>query len=195
MSKDIFRDRERAEEEAYFHQRDAVLIERLRQKAQLADIAHALAEKLQVDEPAMLDHIKQLGVTLDTGAAFILAPLVEVAWASGHVTRAEHDAVLRLAERRGVVPGSADHRQLLEWLAHRPSEAIFRAALDAIRIGISVLPPAEQKQRIAGMIRACEEVAHATAGVEKMLARGGISKEEREVIATIRAHVEARPSP
>ena len=75
MSKDMFRERERAEEEAYFHQRDAVLIERLRQRAKLSDVAHALAEKLQTDEPAMLEHIKRLGVSLDTGAAFILAPL------------------------------------------------------------------------------------------------------------------------
>jgi hypothetical protein len=195
MSKDMFRERERAEEEAYFHQRDAVLIERLRQKAKLGDVAHALAEKLQTDEPALLEHIKKLGVTLDTGAAFILAPLVEVAWASGQVTRAEHDAVLRLAERRGVMPGSPDHHQLLEWLAHRPPDALFRAALDAIRIGISVLPPDEAEQRIASMIKACEEVAHATAGLEKMLWPGGVSKEERAVIDAIRAQVEGRNQP
>jgi hypothetical protein len=192
MSKDIFRDRERAEEEAYFHQRDALLIEKLRQKAQLADIAHALAAKLQVDEPALLEHIKKLGVTLDTGAAFILAPLVEVAWAEGHVTRAEHDAVLRLAERRGVVPGSPDHRQLLEWLKHRPSEAILQASLEAIRLGISVLPAAEAEQRIAGMIKACEEVAQASGGFAKLLQPRGISSEERAVIAAIRAVVERK---
>src|SRR5689334_3313958 len=129
MLKDIFRDRERAEESAYFHQRDAVLIDKLREKARLSEIAHALALKLQVDEPALLEQVKKLGVTLDTGAAFILAPLVEVAWADGHVSRAEHDAVMRLAEHRGVVPGSPDHQQLLEWLRHRPSEEIVKASL------------------------------------------------------------------
>jgi len=48
MTRDIFRDRERAEEDAYFRQQDAKLIAKLRQKAQLSEIAHALAEKLQV---------------------------------------------------------------------------------------------------------------------------------------------------
>jgi hypothetical protein len=192
MSKDMFRERERAEEEAYFHQRDALLIDRLRQKAQLADLAHALAEKLQVDEPALLEHIKKLGVSLDTGAAFILAPLVEVAWASGGVSRAEHDAVLRLAERRGVAPGSPDHQQLVDWLRHRPSAEIFKASLEAIRIGLAVLPPAEREQRIASIVKACEEVAHATAGLEKMLKAGGITSDERAVITAIRAHVEGR---
>jgi hypothetical protein len=192
MSKDIFRERERAEEEAYFHQRDALLIDRLRQKAQLADIAHALAEKLQVDEPGLLEHIRKLGVSLDTGAAFILVPLVEVAWASGKVSRAEHEAVLRIAERRGVAPGSPDHRQLIEWLNHRPSPDILNASLEAIRLGLAVLPPAEREQRTMSIIKACEEVAHATAGLEKMLKPGGITKEEHAVIDTIRAHIERR---
>ena len=81
MAKDMLRERERAEEEAYFRREDAALIEKLRHKALFSEIAHALAEKLNADEPALLERIKKLGVTLDTGAAFILAPLVEVAWA------------------------------------------------------------------------------------------------------------------
>jgi hypothetical protein len=193
MPKDIFHDRERAEEAAYFHQWDATLIEKLRQKARLAEIAHALAEKLQVDEPALLENIRKLGVTLDTGAAFILAPLVEVAWADGHVSHAARDAVLRIATRRGVVAGSADHRQLLEWLVHRPPEAVLRAALEAIRVGISVLPPDEGEQRIAAMVKACEEVAHATAGgLSKLLQPRSISDDEQAVIDVIRNYLERR---
>src|SRR5256885_16235134 len=106
MAKDSFRDRERAEEAAYFRKEDEKLIEKLRQRAQLSEIAKALAEKLQVDDPALLKRIVELGVTLDTGAAFILAPLVEIAWADGHVSKAEHDTVLRLAFERGAAPGS-----------------------------------------------------------------------------------------
>src|SRR4030095_6519666 len=141
MAKDIFRDRERGEEQAYFRQQDAKLIAKLRQKAQFSEIAHALAEKLHADEPALLERIQKLGVTLDTGSAFILAPLVEVAWVDGDVSHAERDTILHIAKQRGVEPGSADYRQLLDWLAHRPSDEVFRTALEAIRIGLSVLPP------------------------------------------------------
>jgi hypothetical protein len=189
MSKDIFHDRERAEEAVYFHQRDEKLMEKLRQQAQLSEIAHALADKLQADEPALLERIKKLGVTLDTGAAFILAPLVDVAWADGEVSRPERDAVLRIARRRGVLPGSADHRQLLHWLEHRPAEAILQAALEAIRIGISVLPSDEAEHRIAAMIKACEEVAHAGGGVVDLLQLRGIASQERAVITAIRARL------
>ena len=189
MAKDIFRDRERGEEQAYFRQQDAKLIAKLHQKAQLSEIAHALAEKLHADEPALLDRIQKLGVTLDTGSAFILAPLVEVAWVDGDVSHAERDTILDIAQQRGVELGSADYRQLLDWLAHRPSDEVFRTALEAIRIGLSVLPPDELEQRIAVMIKACEDVAQAAGGIAQLLRLDGVSYAESDVIAAIRRHL------
>ena len=189
MTKDVFRDRARGEEAAYFHQQDAQLIAKLRQKAQLSEIAHALAEKLHADEPELLERIQKLGVTLDTGSAFILAPLVEVAWVDGHVSHPERDTILQIAEQRGVMPGSADYRQLLDWMDHRPSDEVFRTALEAIRIGLSVLSPDEQQERIATMIKACEDVAHAAGGIAQLLHMDGVSYAESAVIAEIRRHL------
>ena len=189
MTKDIFRDRERGEEDAYFRQQDAKLIAKLRQKARFSEIAHALAEKLHADEPVLLERIQKLGVTLDTGSAFILAPLVEVAWIDGDVSHAERDTILQIAEQRGVAPGSADYRQLLDWLAHRPSDEVFRTALEAIRIGLSVLPPDESERRIATMIKACEDVAQAAGGITQLLQLDGVSYAESAVIAAIRRHL------
>lgn len=186
MARDMFHERERAEEAVYFHREDAALIAKLRQHAQLSEIAHALAEKLHADEPELLERIKRLGVTLDTGAAFILAPLVEVAWADGDVNHYERDAILQIARRRGIVPGSADHRQLLEWLAHRPPDELLRTALEAIRIGLSVLPPDEAEQRVSAMIKACEDVANAAGGLDQLLHLKGMTREEGAVIASIR---------
>ena len=189
MTKDIFRDRERGEETAYFRQVDAKLIAKLRQKPQLGEIAHALAEKLQADEPALLQSIQKLGVTLDTGSAFILAPLVEVAWADGSVNDAERDLILNIAAQRGVEPGSADYTQLLDWLTHRPSDELFRTALEAIRIGLSVLPPDEAEQRIATIIKACEDVAQAAGAISELLHLHDVSYSEIAVIAAIRQHL------
>jgi hypothetical protein len=189
MAKDLFRDRERGEEAAYFRQQDAKLIAKLRQKAQLSEIAHALAEKLHADEPELLERIKKLGVTLDTGSAFILAPLVEVAWVDGDVSDAERDTILRIAKQRGVAPGSADYSQLLDWLTHRPSDEVFRTAIEAIRIGLSVLPPDESEQRIATIIKGCEDVAHAARWFEELLWLDGVSPAESAVIGAIRRHL------
>jgi hypothetical protein len=73
MDKDIFKERERSLEEEYFRTHDAKLIEKLRERGKVEEIAEALAVKLQIDDPALLRRIMALGVTLDTGAAFLLA--------------------------------------------------------------------------------------------------------------------------
>src|SRR5438309_4457951 len=129
MRERTFGDREKALEEAYFRQEDAKLFEKLRQKAHLDEIALALGEKLQVDNPDLLLRIRETGVSLDTAPALFLAPLVQVAWAGGAVTTAEHDAVLRLARGRGIDPASPAHAQLEQWLNERPDDTLFVTAV------------------------------------------------------------------
>src|SRR5688572_24006493 len=97
MKEGIFGDRERAIEQAYFRDQDAKLLEKLRRKAHLDEIAVALGDKLHVDNPELLQKVRQLGVTLETAPAFLLSPLVQVAWATGKVARQDRDAVLRHA--------------------------------------------------------------------------------------------------
>ena len=143
MDKDIFKERERSLEEEYFRKHNAKLIEKLRERGKVEEIVEALAVKLQIDDPALLRRIMALGVTLDTGAAFLLAPLVQVAWAEGAVTDREREKVLRIATERGVDTTSPAYTQLQEWLRTRPEYAIFDAAVEAIKTGLSVLTPAD----------------------------------------------------
>ena len=126
MQDRIFGDREKAMEETYFRNEDARLLDKLRQKAHLDDIGQALAEALQVNNPDLLLRAQSLGITLDTAAALFLAPLVQVAWAGGSVTRAEHDAVLRLARGRGVETDSPSYVQINEWLEDRSTRQPVR---------------------------------------------------------------------
>jgi hypothetical protein len=192
MPHDVFRDRGQAEEAAHFSQRDAKLIEKIRARAKLGEVAHAMAAKLEVDDPALLDRIAGLGVTLDTAAAFLLAPLVEIAWADGHASQSEHGVIVRLATRRGVAPDSPDMAQLLEWLRIPPPRALFEAALDAIKLGLSVLPPDEAEQRATTMVNACKEVAEAAGGLGRLFSLGVISPNERCTLAEIRNRLRSR---
>lgn len=162
MQDRIFGDREKAMEEAYFRNEDARLLDKLRQKAHLDDIGQALAEALQVHNPELLLRVRSLGITLDTAAALFIAPLVQVAWAGGSVTRAEHEAVLRLARGRGIETDSPSYAQLNEWLEKRPSDSLFETAVEVIKYGFSVLPPDEKEQRIKTLVDACHEVAEAS---------------------------------
>ena len=65
--------------------------------------------RLQIDDPVLLRRVMGLGVTLDTGAAFLLAPLVQVAWAEGAVTDREREKVLRISTERGAARALHPH--------------------------------------------------------------------------------------
>lgn len=162
MQDRIFGDREKAMEEAYFRQEDAKLLKKLNEKAQLDEIALALGEKLQVDNPDLLMRVREAGVSLDTAPALFLGPLIQVAWAGGSVTKAEHHAVLRLARGRGIDPASPAYAQVEEWLKHRPDDKLFETAVEVIKYGFSVLPPDEREKRIKTLVEACHEVAEAS---------------------------------
>jgi len=164
MQDRIFGDREKAMEDSFFRQEDARLLDKLRQKAHLDDIALALGEKLQVSNPELLFRVRETGVSLDTAPALFLAPLVQVAWAGGSVTHAEHEAVLRLARGRGIEAVSPAYAQLEQWLQQRPSDELFDTALEVIKYGFSVLPRDERDERIRQSVDACHQVAEASGG-------------------------------
>jgi hypothetical protein len=193
MDKDMFKERERSLEEEYVRRHEAKLLEKLRERGKLEEIAAALAAKLQVDNPELLRRIVALGVTLDTGAAFMLAPLVQIAWAEGAVTDRERETVLRLAEERGVEKGSPAHAQLLEWLRVRPADEFFGAAVEAIKAGLMVLSPEERADRVKRIVEACHQVAAASGGLSRLLGLGtGVSGEEESILDTIATTLRAR---
>lgn len=186
MSRDLFPDRERSLEEQYARERDAELIQKLREKARLEEISAELAAKLAVDDPALLQRVRDLGVTLETAPAFLLAPLVQVAWAEGTVAPAERETVLRLAEQRGVAAGSPAHAQLAAWLERRPADALFDAAADVVHAGFAVLPPAEREERVRLYVGAMRTVAESAGGLGKLLGLStGVSPDEATVVQQV----------
>jgi hypothetical protein len=187
MDKGIFSEREQAAEAAYFRQHDARLVERLRQGAKLEEVASALAEKLHVDNPDLLQKARLVGVTAETAPALFLAPLVQVAWVDGSVSSAEQATVLRIAAERGVEAGSPAHDQLVQWLRVRPSDALFDTAVEVIKYGLDVLPPDERDERISRIVHSCHEVAETSGGgLLKALGLGsGVSGLEASMLDTI----------
>ena len=193
MQDRIFGDREKAMEDAYFRQEEAKLIEKLRNKAQLDEIAVALGQHLQIDNPDLLQRLRDLGITLDTAPAFFLAPLIQVAWAEGKVSKAERSAVLRLAQRRGVDAHSTAYRKIEEWLTVRPSDAFFDTAAELLKYTFAVLPLNEREERIKSIVQACHEVAEASGGLGRLLGLGdGVSGVEAatldDITRTLRSH-------
>ena len=188
MTKDAFKDREHAAEEEFFRKNDARLLEKLREDARLGEVVKALADHLQVQDPELLRRVTALGINLGTGPAFLLAPLVQVAWAEGKVTDRERETIQRLAAGRGVEDGSPAQAQLLEWLRVRPADVLFETAIEAIKSGLSALPPDEREARITRIVQACREVSEASGGIAKALGVGsGVSTEEKSVLEAVTA--------
>ena len=79
--KDLLKDRERGAEADHFRREDAKLLEKMRARAQVGEIATALAAKLRIDDAELLRRVADLGLDQETGPAILLAPLVQVAWA------------------------------------------------------------------------------------------------------------------
>ena len=187
MSNEIFKDHERAQEAHYFRQQDEKLLESLRKKAPLDEIAKALGDKLQIDNPELLDRVRQLGLKPETAPALFLAPLVQVAWAEGKISKDEQDAVLRLALDRDVERDSPVYMQLLDWLAARPSDETFDTAVELLKFGFAVLPEDEREARIKRIVEACHEVAAASGGgLAKLLGLGSsVSDVEASMLDSI----------
>jgi hypothetical protein len=186
MGNDAFKDRERGLEEDFFRKSDAQLLERMREKARLDEVVLELGKVLQVENPELLSRVRGLGIDRTTGAALILAPLVQVAWAEGKVTDKERETVLRLGASRGVEKGSPAEAQLLAWLEKRPADAVFQTAIEVIKAGISRLQSNEREERIETFVRACREVSEASGGLAKALGVGsGVSSEEQSLLDVV----------
>jgi len=193
MDKEIFKERGRSFEEEYFRKHEAKLLEKLREYGRLEEISEALAVKLQIDNPDLLRRIIALGVTLDTGPAFLLLPLVQVAWGEGAVTDRERHTVLSIAEERGLEKTSPAYAQLQQWLKARPGNQLFDTAVETIKSGLSVLSPEERAERIKRIVDACRQVAEASGGLFKMLGLGsGVSSEEESILDAIATTLRAR---
>ena len=193
---DIMKQRERAFEADYFRKLDEKLLKKMRERAALQEIGQALADKLRVDDTELLRGVIELGLTSETGAAILLAPLVQVAWADGKVSPAERDVVLEVARSRGVLPGTPPYAQIEAWMHQRPSDQLFVTAMEVMKVAASVLPAGEREERIRDVVGACRRVAEASGGgLAKILGMtsAAVSEDEYAVLEAITAKLRSAP--
>ena len=180
--RDALTDRGRALEEEYFRNKDRELVEKMRRAAAAEQARTELSRSTGVTDPEVLKELQDLGFTPDTVVLLPLVPLVQVAWAEGGVSKAEHDLIVKLARARGVTAGSAADGRLQDWLTERPSSAVFahagrliRAMLESHSAQVADVSPDD-------LLRYCEQIAAASGG---MFGIGRVSAEERALLAGI----------
>lgn len=174
----------RSLEDAFFLSNDRQLLEHRAKLHKMQTTREALAEVSGIRDQDVLDQLVRLGVTPETLAAVAVVPLVEVAWANGHVDDKERAVVLEHARTLGVSPGTVEHGLIEHWLNRRPDDALLVAwqhYIEALCVRLDSAQREHLKKELLGGVQAA---ASASGGI---LGIGAVSREEKEAIAKLEA--------
>ena len=115
--------------DAFFQERDQELLDFLRFESETAEEQER--EQLQtmagISDPLVLDALDRVGVTSSSMTAFMLLPLVRLAWADSKIQNSEFDSLLKAATDDGIAYGTPAYRLLNRWLEERPTEKMLDA--------------------------------------------------------------------
>lgn len=179
---DSLQERGRALEEEYFRKKNRELVDKMQQEARSEQARRDMGAQVGIDDPEMLRELQKLGFTPETVGLLPLVPVLQVAWADGSIAPAEREAMLALAQTRGIADGSAAHHQLKAWLADRPSAEVFASATRLIRAVLDSPAGDQQKMSADELVAYAESIASASGG---LFGLRSISPEERAILTSI----------
>ena len=166
-------------EDAFFQERDKVLIENLKKMQAMKETKESLARVSGITSDKVLEKLVELGVRPETLAPLSVIPLVEVAWADGSISKEEEAAVLKAAHGKGIQNGSIEFGLLREWLEKKPPANLLDAWVHYMEGLCEQLPAAEKAMMKKEIIGGAQAVAQASGG---LLGINKISPEEKAVL-------------
>lgn len=181
-------DQARTKEDAYFHARDAELIQQMKQK-EAAQKQHAeLKQASGIADDALVAELRACGYDRETVKVLHLVPLLQVAWADGEIAKEEREHILEAARAHGVEPESRAYKRLESWLDQRPADAFFRKSLRAVHAMLHALEPEHKHNRKIGLLQLSQKVAAASGGFLGIGSK--VSAAERAVLAELTSEIE-----
>ncbi len=176
--------RGRALEDEFFHKENQRLLEKLRQMKRMEESKEALAEASGIDNDAILGSLLELNIHAQTLAALAIVPLIEVAWADGHLDQKERQAILAAAHASGLHSGHAGYELLETWLAHQPQAKLLETWEQYIQELCNQVTGEGRETLEVQFLGRARSVAEASGG---FLGLGfKISKAEADVLETLR---------
>ena len=151
-------------EETFFAKQNERLLRELREKAKLDEKRKALQAVVKAKDPAIIEHLLELGVGPESIVAIALVPLAAVSWADGSLEDKERKAILNAAAERGIKPGTANHTMLEAWLKEKPSQKLMDAWKKYTRGIWEQLTKDEQVLMRVNIVGRAREVAEAAGG-------------------------------
>lgn len=179
MKEDAFLHRARTLEDRFFAQKDAELLDKIRQQRFEEITAQDLGEATGITDPALLGNLAKLKLSRESLAALSVVPLVEVAWADGSIAEDERAAVLKAALESGLPKDGPGYRQLQVWLETRPNPELLGAWKDYIAALSKHLSDADHKSVRDNLLARTKQVAQAAGGY---LGFASISPSEQKVL-------------
>jgi hypothetical protein len=162
MSEEFLGDRRKALEEEFFAKQNRQLLRELQRTTAAKARQEALASASGITDSAVLEQLAAVDLSGETVAALSLVPLVEVAWADGHLDAKERSALLTAAEQAGLNKDSASYQLLDEWLREAPSPRLleaWKAYVAALSRTLDAQATQALKQDVLGRARAVAEAA------------------------------------
>jgi hypothetical protein len=169
-------------EDAFFLQRDKVLIEKQKALKKMKETKEALARVSGIHNNAVLEKLVALAVRPETLASLSVIPLIEVAWADGSVSKSEESAILAAAEKMGIKKEGVEYDLFKQWLHHKPPVAMMDAWSHYVHGLCEKLTQKETLALRSDVIGHARNVAEASGG---LLGIGAISREEKAVLAKL----------
>ncbi|GIW97758.1 MAG: hypothetical protein KatS3mg111_1091 [Pirellulaceae bacterium] len=169
-------------EELFFSEVDNRLLERLRGELETAQTAEQIMRVTGINDRALAEAMAKLHISVDTLAAFRLAPLVVVAWADDRIDSNERFVITRAAEKAGIQPDEPAMELLNAWTEKRPPKELFETWCDYAKALNESLTEVHRKSLRDEVLKQVREVAEAAGG---FLRFGSISPSEKAVIERI----------
>jgi len=140
---------------------------------------------LGIDDDEVIQVIIDLDMNVATLNAISLIPLVEVAWADGHMDPNEREAILKAAQENNIEKGSDSYNLLSDWLVKRPDDRLFEVWEEYIGGFCVEIKPENRSCLQIGIIEKARKVADAAGGFMGLPSK--ISRAEEKVLERLEA--------
>ncbi|MEM9588654.1 MAG: hypothetical protein AAGA03_15340 [Planctomycetota bacterium] len=180
---DALHARGKALEDEYFHRVDDKLRQQLKASMERDEAKRRLAEASRIEDNLLLDHLLDANMDSASLAALVLVPLAFVAWSDGQVSVEERQSVMHEVMHRGVSPRSKPFQLVESWLEHRPTNDLGVRWEEYLAGVTKVLSSDASAGLRTTLMKRCQEVAEASAG---LFGTNRVSKPEQEMLEKIR---------
>ena len=149
-----------------------------------------LQTKAGIADPEVLADLKRVGITSASMTAFMLLPLVRLAWADSKIQNGEFESLLKAADDDGIAYGTPAYRLLNRWLEERPTEKVLDAWRNYAQALARELDEASLESFRQATLGRARRVAEASGGIFGLGEK--ISENERHVLHDL-ANALAKP--